>query len=101
MAIQSRRVVRIRHEYIRFEDLGARLEEVFRTRSEKLLLVKIEGLIEFRDVIEALDRASSRVHLQYGLMTEGSTPTPAEPSLFMDGKLIYTQYFPPPQPLPL
>ncbi len=94
MTIQSKDAVRIRNQNIRVEELGRQLEEVFRTRVERLLLVKVEGRVEFADVIDVLDRASSRVKLQYGLMTERSTPTPAEPSLFMDGKFIYTQYFP-------
>jgi len=101
MTIQSKGIVRIRHEYIRVENLGNRLEGVFRTRAERLLLVNVEGHVKFGDVIEALDRASSRIQLQYGLITERSTPTPAEPSLFMYGKLIYTQYFLPPEPTPL
>ena len=96
MTIQAKGVVRIRHEYISVENLGNRLAEIFRTRTERLLLVKVEGQVKFGDVIEVLDRASSRVQLQYGLITEGSTPTPAEPSLFMYGKSIYTQYFFPP-----
>ena len=101
MTIQAKRVARIRHEEIRFEDLGERIEEVFRTRVERLLLVRVDGQVEFRDVIDALDRASSRVQLQYGLITESSAPTSAEPSLFMDGNLIYTQYFLPTEPIPL
>lgn len=101
MTIQSKGVVRIRHEQIRVESLGNRLEEIFRTRAERLLLVKVEGQVKFGDVIEVLDRASSRVQLQYGLITESSTPTPAEPSLFMHSKVIYTQYFVPPEPTPL
>jgi hypothetical protein len=101
MTILPTRVVRIRHEEIRFEDLGARIEEVFRTRVERVLLVSIEAHTQYRDVLEALDRTSSHVQLRYGLMTERSAPTPAEPSLFMDGKLIYTQYFLPTEPVPL
>jgi biopolymer transport protein ExbD len=101
MTIESKRVARVRGEHIRFENLGNRLEEVFRTRSERLLLVRVEGQVEFGDVIEVLDRASSGVQLQYGLMTERSTPTPAEPCLFMGGELIFTQYFLPPEPMPL
>lgn len=93
MTILPKRCVRIRHEEIRFEGLGNRIEEVFRTRVERLLLVRVEGQVEFREVIEALDRASSRVRLRYGLITEGTAPTPAEPSLFMGGQLTYTQYF--------
>jgi hypothetical protein len=79
MTILSKGNVRIRHEEIRFEDLGKRIEEVFRTRAERLLLVRVEGQVEFGDVVEALDRASSRVQLRFGLMTERTTPTPAEP----------------------
>ena len=56
-------------------------------------MVRVEGQVEYRHVIEALDRASSYVRLRYGLMTDRSEPTPAEPSLFMEGQFIYTQYF--------
>ena len=101
MTIRSKGIVRIRNENIRVENLGHRLEEVFRTRAERLILVKVEGQVELADVIDVLDRASSQVKLQYGLMTERSTPIPAEPSLFMEGKLIYTQYFPLPESAPL
>jgi biopolymer transport protein ExbD len=101
IAIQSKDVVRIRNEYVRIENLGTRLEEVFRTRVERLIFVKVEGQVQFADVIRVLDRASSRVQLQYGLITERSTPTPAEPSLFMHGEFIYTQYFMPLRPMPL
>lgn len=100
MTIQSKSVVRIRREYIHVENLGSRLEEVFQTRAERLLGVKVEGQVRLGDVIEVLDRASSRVQLQYGLITERSTPTPAEPCLFMHGELIYTQYFLRPSPTP-
>lgn len=43
MTILAGYKVRIRHEEIRFENLGRRLEEAFRTRAERLLLVKVEG----------------------------------------------------------
>jgi biopolymer transport protein ExbD len=99
--IQSNGVVRIRNESIHVESLGRRLEEVFRTRVERLLLVKVDGQVKFADMIDVLDRASSRVTLQYGLITERSTPTPSEPSLFMHDKLIYTQYFLSPGSTPL
>jgi len=101
MTIMSKCSVRIRHEEIPLENLGNRIEEIFRTRVERLLLVRVEGQVEFRDLIEALDRASSRVRLRYGLITERSEPTPDEPSLFMDGQCIYTQYFLPRVPIPL
>ena len=93
MSIQSKDVVRIRHESIRVENLGHRLQDVFQTRTERLLLVKVEGPVTFGDLTEVLDRASSLVRLKYGLITERSSPTPYEPSLFMQGQLVYTQYF--------
>src|SRR5579884_4044953 len=91
MRIESRDVVRIWHETIRIENLGRRLEEVFRTRAERLLLLRVEGQIEFADLIDVLDRASSRIKLQYGLMTRRSAPTPTEPALFMNGQHVYTE----------
>jgi hypothetical protein len=53
--------------------------------------MKVEGQVKFADVIEVLERACTRVQLQYGLITERSIPTPAEPSLFLHGELIYTR----------
>jgi hypothetical protein len=91
MRIHSKDLVHVRNEGIRVEDLGRRLAELFQTRAERLLLVKVEGQVDLGAVIQVLDRASSQVRLQYGLITETTTPTPAEPSLFMSGKLIYTQ----------
>lgn len=88
MSIQAKDVVRIRHESIRVENLGHRIQEVFQTRTERLLLVKVEGPVTFGDVIEVLGRASFLVRLQYGLITERSSPTPSEPSLFMQGELV-------------
>jgi len=92
MTIESTRMFRLRSEDIRFEDLASRLQTIFRTRSERLLLVKVDGDVEVGDVIEILD-TRSRVPLQFGLMTKNSTPTAAEPSLFMNRQFIYTQYF--------
>jgi biopolymer transport protein ExbD len=99
MTIMPSRSVRLRSEQVRFERLGERIQEIFRTRNERLLLVRVEGQPEFRDVIEALDCASSRVRLHYALMTDQTEPTPGEPTLFLEGKAIYTQYFVKPVPL--
>jgi hypothetical protein len=96
MTILPKHLVRIRNEHIPYEDLGNRIEKVFRTRTEKLLLVEVEGQLEYGDVIEVLERARSWVPLRFGLMTELTEPTPAEPSLFVDGEVVYTRYFFPP-----
>lgn len=101
MTVLPKRCIRIRDEEVQFEDLADRIAELFSTRVERLLLVRVEGQLEFCDVIEALDRASSRVRLRYALITENTEPTRAEPSLSMDGQRIYTQYFLPREPVPL
>jgi hypothetical protein len=43
MTVMSDRSVRLWDEKISFENLGRRMEEVFRTRSERLLLVRVGG----------------------------------------------------------
>jgi hypothetical protein len=101
ITIQAQRVVRVRNEEVQFEHLGDRIEEIFRTRAERLLLVRVEGQVDFRDVIDALKQAPSRVQLQYGIITERSAPTVDEPSLFLNDNLIYTQYFLPTKPVPI
>ena len=90
LTIISKRRVQIRGEEIPFENLDRRIQEVFRTRVERLLLVKVEGQVYFQDVVEILDRASSQTRLQFALMTKRVEPTAAEPSLFMAGEPIYT-----------
>ena len=101
MTIQSKEVVRIRGESVRMENLGRLLEELFRTREERLVLLKVDGQVPVGDMIEVMDQASSLVQLSYLLMTGRSTPTPAEPSLFLHGKPIHTQYFVPAVPEPV
>jgi len=93
MVIQSRRTARIRNEQIRLEDLGSRLRTIFSFRSERRLLVTVEGRLAFGEVVKFLDAARAVEHLQFALLTPGSTPTKRQPTLFLKDQAIYTQYF--------
>ena len=91
LTVMSKRRVRVRSEEIPFENLDRRIQEVFRTRVERLILFRVEGLVDFQDVVEVLDRASWRTPLRFALLTKQMEPTYAEPSLFMNGELIYSR----------
>ena len=94
LVIQPNQMARIRYEQIPLEQLGRRLQMVFRMRSEHLLLVAVEGQVTFGEVMSFLDVASSVEHFDFALLTPNSAPTRQQPSLFMKGEAIYTQYFP-------
>jgi biopolymer transport protein ExbD len=93
MTILSNRKARIRHEEIQLENLGDRLRTVFSTRSEKLLLISVEGQVTVGEFVAFLDAARSVEGLNFALMTRNSVPLRQQPSLFMRGESIYTQYF--------
>jgi biopolymer transport protein ExbD len=49
--------------------LGARLQDVFKTRAEKVVFVKGDPALEFRDVAKAIDIAKGAGIDKIGLMT--------------------------------
>jgi len=49
--------------------LGARLEEIFKTRAERVVFVKGDGDLEFREVAKAIDIAHGAGIDKVGLMT--------------------------------
>jgi biopolymer transport protein TolR len=49
--------------------LGARLEEIFKTRAERVVFVKADGDLEFREVAKAIDIAHGAGIDKVGLMT--------------------------------
>jgi len=93
MVIESNRMARIRHEQIPIENLGSRLRTIFSYRSEKLLLVTVEGSLAMGEFVRFLDAARAVEHLQFALLTPKSFPIKQQPTLFMKGQAIYTQYF--------
>lgn len=56
-------------ESITEDSLGKRLEEVFKTRAERVVFVKGDPDLEFRDVAKAIDIAKGAGIDKVGLMT--------------------------------
>ena len=56
-------------ESINEERLGARLEEVFKTRAERVVFVKADPDLEFQNVARAIDIAKGAGIDKIGLMT--------------------------------
>jgi len=51
------------------QQLGRRLEEIFKTRAERVVFVKGDPDLEFRDVAKAIDIAKGAAIEKIGLMT--------------------------------
>jgi biopolymer transport protein ExbD len=59
----------LNQEPIQEDRLGSRLEEVFKTRAERVVFVKGDPDLEFRDVAKAIDIAKGAGIDKVGLMT--------------------------------
>ncbi|RPI19793.1 MAG: biopolymer transporter ExbD [Acidobacteriales bacterium] len=62
--------VQINQDPATWEDLGSRLEEIFKTRAERVVFVKGDPDLEFRPVAQAIDIAKGAGIDKIGLMTE-------------------------------
>jgi len=67
--INKDRSIMLNTENITEEKLGSRLEEVFKTRAERVVFVKGDPDLEFRDVAKAIDIAKGAGIDKVGLMT--------------------------------
>lgn len=67
--INKDRSIMLNTESITEEKLGSRLEEVFKTRAERVVFVKGDPDLEFRDVAKAIDIAKGAGIDKVGLMT--------------------------------
>jgi biopolymer transport protein TolR len=67
--IDKDRKMMINTEPTDVERLGARLQDVFKTRAEKVVFVKGDPSLEFRDVAKAIDIAKGAGIDKIGLMT--------------------------------
>jgi hypothetical protein len=56
-------------------------------------MVAVEGQVTFGEVLSFLDAARSVDNLDFVLLTPNSVPVRQQPSLFMKGEAINTQYF--------
>jgi biopolymer transport protein TolR len=67
--VSAKKEVKINDEVSNFNDLGARLTEIFKSRAEKVAFVKGEADTEFRYVAEAIDIAKGAGVEKVGIMT--------------------------------
>ncbi|MDX1979907.1 MAG: biopolymer transporter ExbD [Bryobacteraceae bacterium] len=67
--IEKDRSMKLNTEAVTAENLGKRLEDVFKTRAERVVFVKGDPDLEFRDVATAIDIAKGAGIDKVGLMT--------------------------------
>lgn len=67
--INKDRSMMLNTESVTEDSLGKRLEEVFKTRAERVVFVKGDADLEFRDVAKAIDIAKGAGIDKVGLMT--------------------------------
>jgi biopolymer transport protein ExbD len=67
--IEKDRSMKLNTEAVTAENLGKRLEDVFKTRAERVVFVKGDPDLEFRDVAQAIDIAKGAGIDKVGLMT--------------------------------
>ena len=72
--INKDRTMMLNTEPIAEDRLGSRLEEVFKTRAERVVFVKGDPDLEFRDVAKAIDIAKGAGIDKVGLMTPRIEP---------------------------
>ena len=67
--IEKDKTMKVNTEPILEKDLGKRLEDIFKTRAERVVFVKGDPDLEFRDVAKAIDIAKGAGIDKVGLMT--------------------------------
>jgi biopolymer transport protein ExbD len=68
--IDAARHLKINQDDVAEQQLGERLEEIFKTRAERVAFVKADGSLEFRDVARVIDIAKGAQIDKIGLMTK-------------------------------
>lgn len=69
IVINKDRSMKLNQEDIDMKRLGARLEEVFKTRAERVVFVKGDPDLDFQEVAQAIDVAKGAGIDKIGLMT--------------------------------
>ena len=69
IVINKDKTMMINQEVTDENKLGGRLEEIFKTRAERVVFVKGDGDLEFREVAKAIDIAHGAGIDKVGLMT--------------------------------
>ncbi|MCX6618254.1 MAG: biopolymer transporter ExbD [Acidobacteria bacterium] len=68
--IDAAKHLKINQDDVTEQQLGERLEEIFKTRAERVAFVKADGSLEFRDVARVIDIAKGAQIDKIGLMTK-------------------------------
>ncbi|MBM3761062.1 MAG: biopolymer transporter ExbD [Acidobacteria bacterium] len=68
--IEKDKSMKINQEPILFENLGKRLEDIFKTRAERVCFVKGDPDLEYQEVAKVIDVAKGVGIDQVGLMTK-------------------------------
>lgn len=69
VSIESGGAMMINQDPTTLDDLGYRLEEIFKTRAERVVFVRGDGTLEFQDVARVIDIAKGAGIDKVGLMT--------------------------------
>jgi biopolymer transport protein TolR len=72
VSVAKDRSMKINQEDVLFENLGKRLEDIFKTRAERVCFVKGDPDLDYRDVAKVIDVAKGVGIDQVGLMTKNA-----------------------------
>ena len=70
VSIDAQRVVKINQDRVDIRELGARLEDIFKTRNERVMFVKGDSALEFGAVANVIDIAKGAGIDKIGLITK-------------------------------
>jgi biopolymer transport protein ExbD len=70
VSIDAQRQVRINQEPVDIRMLGSRLEDIFKTRSERIMFVRGDSTLPFGEVAEIIDIAKGAGIDKIGLITQ-------------------------------
>ena len=70
VSIDAQRIVKINQDRVDIRELGARLEDIFKTRNERVMFVKGDPALEFGVVANVIDIAKGAGVDKIGLITK-------------------------------
>lgn len=70
VSIEANRQVKINQDIVDVRQLGARLEDIFKTRNERVMFVRGDPTLQFGDVAEIIDIAKGAGIDKIGLITK-------------------------------
>jgi biopolymer transport protein TolR len=70
VSIDAQRNIKINQDSVSLTDLGPRLEDIFKTRNERVMFVKGDPLLDFGDVAQIIDISKGAGLDKIGLITK-------------------------------